>query len=399
LWLLVSSVSGSFRNPARTSLEGSDGIVENLVVLSAVVQRLRAAATRMVGRVDAIAHAMTRPAPMVVGLLQDLTRSRDDLLAENALLRQQLIVAARTTKRPTFEAHERGLMVLLARLVPQWRDAMLLVKPETILRWHREGFRLFWRWKSKPRNPKPNLPMDIITLIRRMAEENRLWGAERIRGELLKVGIRVAKRTVQRYMRAVRRHPPGGQTWATFLRNHRHQTWACDFLQVYDLRFRPIFAFFIIDLGSRRVVHMSVTREPTSVCVAQQMRNATPFGAGPRFIIRDRDDKYGLEFDRAARGAGARVLRTPVRAPRANAVCERFLGSVRRECLDHVLVLSERHLVTLLVEYCRYFNEARPHQGLHQLVPVGSCSAAKGRGTVVAFPVLRGLHHDYRRAA
>ena len=167
-----------------------------------------------------------------------------------------------------------------------------------------------------------------------MAEQNPLWGAERIRGELLKLGIRVAKRTIQRYMRAVRRHPPSGQRWATFLRNHGPQTWACDFLQVYDLWFRPIFAFFLIELGSRRVVHVAVTREPTSAWIAQQMRNATPFGVGPRFIIRARDDKYGPDFDRAAHGVGARVLKTPVRAPRANAVCERFLGSVRRECLD-----------------------------------------------------------------
>jgi putative transposase len=153
------------------------------------------------------------------------------------------------------------------------------------------------------------------------------------------------------------------------------------------------------NLGSRRVVHFAVTREPTSTWVAQQMRNATPFGFGPRFIIRDRDDKYGPEFDRAARCVGAMVVKTPVRAPRANAVCEPFLGSVRRECLDHVLVLNERHLLTVLIEYCCYFNESRPHQGIHQLVPVGCPARVKGNGTVVAFPFLRGLHHDYRRAA
>ena len=232
-----------------------------------------------------------------------------------------------------------------------------------------------------------------------MAGDNRLWGAERIRGELLKLGVRVAKRTVQRYMRGVRRRPPGGQTWATFLGNHRHQTWACDFLQIFHLWFEPIFAFFLVDLGSRRVVHVAVTREPSSVWGAQQMRNATPFGVGPRFIIRDRDDKFGRDFDRAAQGVGARVLKTPVRAPRANAVCERFLGSVRRDCLDHVLVLGERHLCEVLVESCGYFNEARPHQGIGQLVPIGSSSAAVGNGTVVALPVLNGLHHDYRRAA
>jgi putative transposase len=292
-------------------------------------------------------------------LVRDVTRSRGELVAENILLRQQLIVAARASKRPKFAAHERGMLVLLARLLPRWRDAVLLVKPETILRWQRQGFRLLWRWKSRQKNPTSKLPAETSPLIRRMAEENRLWGAERIRGELLKLGIRVAKRTVQRCMRVLRRRPRGGQTWATFLANHRHQVWACDFLQIYDLWFRPIFAFFIIDHGSRKVVHEGVTREPNSAWVAQQMRNATPFGTGLRFIIRDRDDKFGRDFDRVAEGVGARVLKTPVRAPRANAVCERFLGSVRCECLDHLLVLDERHLLEVLVEYCRYFNESR----------------------------------------
>jgi transposase InsO family protein len=382
-----------------TRLELRRTIDEIHVVLSVLIRRVRAVVTRVVGRIGSVARAATRPAPVAIGLLRDLTRSREQLVAENALLRQQLIVAARTTKRPRLAARERGLLVLLARLVPRWWNAVLLVKPETILRWHREGFRLFWRWKSKSTGQRSNLPAETIALIRRMAMENRLWGAERIRGELLKLGLRVAKRTVQRHMRGVRRPPPSGQSWATFLGNHRHQTWACDFLQIFDLWFRPIFAFFIVDLGSRQVVHFGVTREPSSTWVAQQMRNATPFGAGPRFIIRDRDDKFGRDFDRAAQGIGTRVLKTPVRAPRANAVCERFLGSVRRECLDHVLVLGEQHLFEVLVDYCRFFNEARPHQGMDQRVPLGSSAAVQGNGAVVALPVLNGLHHDYRRAA
>jgi putative transposase len=168
-----------------------------------------------------------------------------------------------------------------------------------------------------------------------------------------------------------------------------HQTWACDFLQL---------AFFIIDLGSRKVVHVGVTRNPTTTWVAQQLRNATPFGEGPRFLIRDNEDKFGIDFDRAAKGAGIRVLRTAVRAPRMNSFCERFLGSARRECLDHIIVLGERHLHAVLAEYVGYF-EQRPHQGLGQLVPVGTSTAAHGRGEVIGLPVLGGLHHDYRRAA
>jgi putative transposase len=368
-------------------------------VLSEFVQRVRVAVGRALERMGAFVRVATRPAPAVMGLLRDLPRTREQLIAENALLRQQLIVAARSTKRPTFAPSDRTLLVLFARVAPRWRDALLLVQPETVLRWHREGFKLLWRWKTKAKVTKPKVSTETIALLRKMAVENRLWGAERIRGELLKLGIRLAKRTVQRYIRAERKHPPRGQAWKTFLSNHRHQTWACDFLQVYDLWFRPIFAFFIIELGSRRLVHVTVTREPTSAWVTQQLRNATPYGVGPRFIIRDRDDKYGPDFDRAAVGVGARVLKTPVRAPKANAVCERFLGSVRRECLDHVLILGERHLLAVLAEYGRYFNEARPHQGLHQCIPVRTVASPNRTGALVAFPVLNGLHHDYRRAA
>jgi transposase InsO family protein len=303
-------------------------------------------------------------------------------------------------KKPKLAPAERGLLVLLARFAPRWREAILLVKPETILRWHREGFRLFWRRRSRWRGRSaPRIATETIELITRLALDNRLWGAERLRGELLKIGVRVSKRTVQKYMRRARGPRPWGQSWSTFLRNHMHQTWACDFLQLYDIWFRPIFACFIIDLGARKVVHVGVTRKPTTTWVAQQLRNATPFGEGPRFLIRDNDDKFGVDFDRAAKGAGIRGLRTAVRAPRMNAFCERFLGSVRRECLDHVVVLGERHLERVLREYCfRYFNESRPHQGIGQLLPAGAFNAARG-SEVLGLSVLGGLHHDYRRVA
>jgi putative transposase len=322
-------------------------------------------------------------------------------VAENVVLRQQLIVVARKVKRPVFQPHERGLITLLAAVLPRWRDALLLVKPETVLRWHRDGFRLLWRWKSKPtKPPAPRVSPDVVELIRRMATENRLWGAERIRGELLKLGIHVAKRTVQRHMRASGRPlPPREQSWHTFL--HNHTVWACDFLQVYDVWFRPIFAFFIVDINTKRVVHVGVTRHPTAQWTAQQLREATPFGVGPQLIIRDNDGKFGADFGRAAAGAGIHVLRTAVRAPLMNSFCERFLGSVRRECLDNIIVLGERHLSQVLEEYCfRYFNTARPHQGIGRRVP--TARLLKGRtdpAGVIAVPVLGGLHHDYRAAS
>lgn len=211
---------------------------------------------------------------------------------------------------------------------------------------------MFWRDKSKLKRRPPRVTPEVIALIHSMALDNRLWGSKRIQDELRKLGFPLAKRTVARYIRQVRpTQPPrkSTQTWRTFLRNHAHDVWAGDFLQTYDLWFRNLFVFFIIELGSRRVVHVAVTYAPTDVWVAQQLREATPFDTRPRFLIRDNDRKYGTEFGRAARGI--EILRAPIRALKANAVCERFLGSVRRECLDHVLILNERQLQRILKEY------------------------------------------------
>ncbi len=342
-----------------------------------------------------------RPATThLAGTGTDLVRTRRQLLAENALLRQQLIVLRRGVKRPALTRTDRALLVLLAGRVCAWRHALLVVRPETLLRWHRAGFRSLWRRKSRPGPGRPPLPVETIALIRQMAIENPRWGAERIRGELLKLGIRVAKRTVQTYLHKPGAPRPRGQTWATFLRNHAHEIWACDFLPVTDALFRPVYAFFVIALGSRRVVHVGVTRHPTDAWVAQQLREATPFDQRPRYLLRDNDHKFGPAFARVAATSDIAILRTPHRAPRANAVCERFLGTVRRECLDHLFILGERHLARVLREYVAYFNRARPHQGLGQTMPEPS-PGDEGRpaGPIRAVPVLGGLHHTYERAA
>jgi transposase InsO family protein len=230
-----------------------------------------------------------------------------------------------------------------------------------------------------------------------MAKDNRTWGAERIRGELLKLGIQVAKSTIQRYLRQVCSPVPTRQTWSTFLRNHAKDIWAVDFLQAHDLFFRAVFVFVVIELGSRRLVHFGVTRSPSDAWVAQQLREDTPFGQGPRFLIRDNDNKYGAAFDRVAQGTHIDVLKTPYQAPKANAVCERFLGSVRRECLDFFLILNERHLYKTMKQYQAYFNHARPHQGISQRIPCPSEQRQQDMGRIMAHPVLGGLHHDYRR--
>ncbi|MEO8288898.1 MAG: integrase core domain-containing protein [Chloroflexota bacterium] len=353
-------------------------------------------------------------ASAVPGAALDVCHSKSELLVQNALLRQQLIVLRRQVSRPHLTKTDRAPLMLLAGRLRTWRNALLIVQPDTLLRWHREGFRLFWRRKSKTASRKPRLSAETVGLIKRMALENRLWGAERISGELLKLDIRVGKRTVQKYMHQA--HGPGpterkaNQNWCTFVHNHAPQVWACGFLPVYDLFFRPLFLFFIFELGSRRVVHFSVTRSPTDEWTAQQLREATPFGQTSRFLIRDNDSKYAERFKRVVAGSGIEVLRTPYKAPRANASCERFVGSVRRECTDHILILSEKRLYRVIKEYMAYYNRARPHQGIGQRIPeaartpveegtTSADQADRAETKVISFPVLGGLHHDYRRVA
>jgi putative transposase len=336
---------------------------------------------------------------LAVNAVLDLARSKSELVLENALLRQQLIVLQRQVKRPALTWRDRVLFVLAASRLPSWKTALFIVQPDTLLRWHRDLFRRVWRRRSKHKGKKGREPLadDIVTLIKNMAQQNRTWGAERIRGELLKLGVQVAKSTIQKYINQVRGPLSPKQTWSTFLRNHAKDIWAVDFLQTYDLCNRAIFVFVVIELGSRRLVHFGVTRSPNDAWVAQQLREATPFGEGPRFLIRDNDNKFSAAFDRVADGTDIEVLTTPYQAPKANAICERFLGSVRRECLDFFLILSERHLRKTMKQYQAYFNHARPHQGIDQRIPCPSEQPQQqNMGKIISHPILGGLHHDYR---
>ena len=245
---------------------------------------------------------------------RDLARTRSELLAENALLRQQVIVLRRSIERARLHRDDRLLLMVLARLTRRWRDAVHVVSPETLLRWHRDLFKIIWRRKSRPHGQPKRLAMEIVSLIQAMAKDNVLWGAERIRGELLKLGFRVSKRTVRKYIWPVR--PPGkrSQSWNTFIQNHSRDIWACDFLQLYDVLFRPIFAFFFVVHGPREVVHFNVTRYPTDAWAAQQLREATPYGDGPKYLIRDNDAKFGRRFDAVAEGTGIEVVTIPPRS-------------------------------------------------------------------------------------
>ncbi len=336
-----------------------------------------------------------KPATSVlISALSDLTRSRTDLVIENALLRQQLIVLNRQIKRPRLTNPDRFRLVFLSHFTKFWKQALHIVQPDTLLRWHRELFRFYWRRRSQG---KPKISPETIALIQKMAKENRLWGAERIRGELLKLGIEVSKRTVQRYMPKEKKPGSSGQNWATFLKNQASGIWACDFTVVTDWLFRQWYIFVVMELKTRQIVHTGVTKYPTDEWTAQQLREATPWGKGPKYLIRDRDKKYATHF--SAVGANIKELRTPYRTPEANGVCERFMGSLRRECLDHILIHDDKHLRRVVTEYAAYFNQERPHQGIEQQIPdqYELPRSQPTRGQVTSKAILGGLHHSYSR--
>jgi len=384
------SAARARRQGRSTSLGCSGRCCRRLRGLAGGLRRARGAYLR--ARPLARTHA--------TGTGADVVRRRASLLAENALLRQQLLVPRRRVKRPVVTAADRAPLVVLAGRVRAWRQALLLVQPETLLRWHRAGFRSCWRGQARPGPGRPPLPAETIAPIRRLAAEHPRWGAERSRGALGKLGVRVAQRTSQTYRRGHRAPRPRGQTWATFLRNHVPDSWACDFLPVTDRLFRPLCACFVVELATRRVVHVGATRQPTDTGVAQQRREATPFGQRPRSLIRDHDGTCGPACARVAAARGITLLRTPPRTPQAHAVCARFLGRVRRACLDHVLVRGERQLSRVLREYVASCNRARPHQGLGQGRPASPPEElARHADPISVLPVLGGVHHTYRRAA
>ncbi len=331
-----------------------------------------------------------------------LPRSRTQLLLENMLLRQQLIVLQRQVKRPAFKNRDRLLFVLLASQLRTWKQALLIVQPETLLRWHRDLFKWVWRRKSMSTGHRRPLPAPLIGLIKRLVTENRLWGAERIHGELLKLGIRVSKRTLQKYAGQVVPPRRGKQTWTTFIHNHACAVWSCDLLQVMDVFLRDLFVFFILEVGSRKIVHVGVTRHPTDAWLAQQLREATPLGTAPKYLIHDLDAKFSARFAAVAAGVGIEVLKTTPPRPKANAFVERLLGSVRRECLDQLLIFGERHLHTVIRAYVAYYNQYRPHQALKQRIPASSSLGTVSpppNGHVRSLPMLGGLHHHYQWAA
>ncbi|GAB4578274.1 MAG: integrase core domain-containing protein [Anaerolineales bacterium] len=295
--------------------------------------------------------------------------------------------------------HDRLKLLFIARFLPHWKSLLRIDQPETLLRWHHDLFKHFWKKKSGTKHHPRKISEETIALIRKMAEANRLWGAERIRGELLKLGIKIAKRTIQKYLPKDRRS--SGQTWATFLKNHAEDIFVCDFTVVHDLCFRPISLLIVMHLATRQIKHFNLTRNPSDAWMAQQMREINAWDKGPRFLICDNDAVFGDTFEETAKRMGTEVVHTPFYTPQANGHCERFVGSVRHECLDHMLIFHERQLRRVMKEYTQYYNTARPHQGLRQKIPIQFKDGAtivqnvgKGQPLFVT-PFLNGLHHSY----
>jgi putative transposase len=343
----------------------------------------------------------------MVGLLQlwlgvplRLCRSHRSLLIENLALRQRLAVFKRHNSRPKLLLTDKLFWVFLRRFWPAWKRTLMVVSPDTVVRRHRAGFQLYWRLLSRVPKSVGRKPVskEIRELIFEMVAENPTWRAPRIHGELLMLGFDVSERSVSRWMRRAPRPPNSSQRWLAFLRNHREGIAAMDFFSVPTVTFSVLYVFFVIGHDRRRVFHFNVTRHPTSAWIVQQLRAAFPYEPGAEFLILDHDAKYGIEVPAAIRSMDIEPVRTAVGCPWQNGVAERWIESCRRELLDHVIAIDERHLKRLLVSYVEYYHKDRTHCGLQKQTPQKRTRCA-GRGKILVSPRLGGLHHRYERAA
>jgi transposase InsO family protein len=331
-------------------------------------------------------------------LLPFLVGGHRQLALENLALRQQLAVYKRTMPRPKLHTTDRLFWAGLARVWTGWRQALVIVSPDTVLRWQRRRLREYWaRLSRRPSRGRPPLHADIADLVRKMAAANPLWGAPRIHGELLKLGIDVAERTVSRLMPKRRLEP--SQTWRTFLANHIADLVSIDFSTVPTARLRVLFVLVILAHHRRRVVHFNVTEHPTAAWTAQQLVDAFPDESAPAYLLRDRDCVYGQPFRHRVKGMGIEEVLTAPQSPWQNPFAERLIGSIRRECLNHVLVLGERHLRRTLARYFSYYHQARTHLALDKDAPDIRPIALPVTGKIVQLPEVGGLHHRYVRQA
>jgi transposase InsO family protein len=297
----------------------------------------------------------------VVAVLASPFKSKSRLEAENAVLRQQLIILRRKVPgRVWLKNSDRWFLVQLYRSFPSILQVVTIIRPETLVRWHRAGFRCYWRWKSRARAGRPQIASDLRALIKQMNIENPLWGAPRIHGELLKLGFEVAQSSVAKYM--VKRRGPPSQGWRTFLRNHAPDIAAMDLFIAPTIGFDLLYALVIVRLDRRDLVWINVTTHPTAEWIMRQITEAFPWDDAPQYLIRDRDGIYGTIVTRRLRAMGIRDKPTAPASPWQNGFAERLIGSIRRECVDHFIILGEAHLRRILRAYARYYNDIRTHR-------------------------------------
>ena len=339
--------------------------------------------------------------PLFAAIFDSLSasfRSRAALQLEILALRHQVGVLQRSVKRPKLTPPDRFLWAGLCAMWKDWRSSLFFVQPSTVIGWHRKGFRLFWTWKIRRGKPgRPRVPKDIRNLIRRMSRENPLWGAPRIHGELLKLGIEIGETSVSKYL--IRRRRPPSQTWRTFLKNHMTSMVSVDFFTVPTIRFQILYVFLVLAHDRRRILHFGVTAHPTAEWTAHQLREAFPWETAPRYLLRDRDRIFGQEFIEQVKVMGIKqVLSTP-RSPWQRAYVERVIGTIRRECLDHVIIFHRTSLSHHLKRFLEYYHRSRCHLSLEKDPPEPRSVQRPEAGRIVSLPQVGGLHHRYERRA
>ncbi|MHC4281203.1 MAG: integrase core domain-containing protein [Planctomycetota bacterium] len=334
---------------------------------------------------------------LIFEFLRLIFRSKQGIVLENLALRQQLAVQQRCIKRPKIKNTDRIFWVWLSRIWNDWRSSLIIVKPPTVIGWHKKGFKLYWKRKSR-RVGRPNINWKLIKLIRKMQNENPTWSAQRIQGELVKLGLDVSDNTVAKYMRKPKADPEKRQRWLTFLRNHAKHIVGIDFLVARTIFFKSIHVFVAISHDRRKILHFAVTANPHSQWAIQQLRETFAFNETTKYVIRDNDKIFSGDFKLHIRNFGLEDTPTAPRSPWQNPIAERVIGTLRRECLDHMIILNEKHLHDVLHEYIfEYYNVSRTHMSLDKDSPVHRPTQTNGR--IISMPILGGLHYVYSRVA
>ncbi len=335
-------------------------------------------------------------AKLIFGIIKLIFRDKTDLVLENLALRHQLSVLERK-KKPKLKNPDRIFWAWLSRIWPSWKSPLILIKPETVIKWHRKGFKLYWRWKCRHKVGRPTVPKEIRNFIRQMRLENPTWGTPRIHSELLLLGYDICETTISNYM--VRQKKPPSQTWKTFLKNHAIDITAVDFFTVPTATFRILYCFIVICHHRRKIVHFNVTYNPTAKWTTQQITEAFPYDSALKYLIRDRDRIYGDFFVQRVNRMGIKEVKIAPKSPWQNAYAERVIGSIRRECLNHFIIFNEKHLLKILDEYVDYYNNCRTHLSLDKNSPMPREVEKPEQGKVTAIPKVGGLHHLYKRVA